>query len=243
MAGIFISYRREDCQQMAGRLADRLGQHFGKVRVFRDIDAIPPGARFAEVIGERIGACDAFVALIGRGWLEAKDAQGRRRLDLVGDFVRAEIAAALAQGKLVIPVLIEGAPMPARDALPAEIASLADANALPIGDARFDFDVGRLVAAIGKVVPLDETAAPPADLWTLVQGRLRKLGLPGLIVLAAVAIWWQWDHVSKLPGIDYLVARITEQGLPKATPGKFNIAVAQRSYARRIAAQLDHDAA
>ena len=45
MSGIFISYRREDSQELAGRLFDRLAQRFGKDRVFRDIDAIDPGAK------------------------------------------------------------------------------------------------------------------------------------------------------------------------------------------------------
>ena len=226
MSGIFISYRHEDSQELAGRLFDRLAQRFGKDRVFRDIDAIDPGAKFAEVIAERIGDCDALVALIGKGWLDAKDAQGRRRLDLPNDFVKAEIAEALAQNKLVIPALIEGTPMPARDALPPQIAGLADCNALPISDSRFDFDIGRLVSVIGKVLAPGGSAIASPDLWTLIQDWLRRRGLLGLAVLACVGIWWQWDHISKLPGIEPLVARITEKALPKAIPGKFNIAVA-----------------
>jgi tetratricopeptide (TPR) repeat protein len=226
MSGIFISYRREDSQQVAGRLFDRLAQHFGKERVFRDIDTIAPGAKFAQVIAERVGACDALVALIGERWLDAKDAQGRRRLDLPDDFVRAEIAEALAQNKLVIPVLIEGTPMPARNALPPEIAALADFNALPIGDARFDFDVGRLTSVIGKVIPTASAAVTSPAPLALVQDWLRRRGLIGLVVLSVGTIWWQWDHVIKLPGVEPLVARITEKALPSPVPGKFNIAVA-----------------
>jgi tetratricopeptide (TPR) repeat protein len=47
-----------------------------------------------------------------------------------------------------------------------------------------------------------------------------------LVALACAGIWWQWDHISRLPGIDPLIGRITEKALPKAVPGKFNIAVA-----------------
>ena len=142
--------------------------------------------------------------------------------------MKAEIAEALHQNKLVVPVLIEGTPMPARDTLPPEIAGLADANALPISDSRFDFDVGRLVAAIGKVLPSTAVSADEApDLWTFIQDRLRRLGLVGLVVLACIGIWWQWDHITKLPGVEPLVERITERTLPKAIPGKFNIAVAR----------------
>ncbi|SHL15697.1 hypothetical protein SAMN05216428_101271 [Nitrosospira sp. Nsp11] len=54
MAGIFISYRRDDSAASAGRLYDRLAHHFGKEQVFRDLDAIAPGAEFAKVIEERI---------------------------------------------------------------------------------------------------------------------------------------------------------------------------------------------
>jgi hypothetical protein len=66
MPGIFISYRHEDCAPVAGRLYDRLSQHFGATNVFRDVDAIPGGAEFATVIAERIRTCDALIALIGK---------------------------------------------------------------------------------------------------------------------------------------------------------------------------------
>jgi DNA polymerase III delta prime subunit len=153
MPRVFISYRREDCAAVAGRLYDRLNQRFGATNVFRDIDAIDAGAQFAGVIAERIRTCDALIALIGKNWLDARDVEGRRRLDQPRDFVAVEISEALAQGKLVIPALIEGAPMPTREALPPHMASLADRQAIPIGDSRFDYDVGRLIGVIEKVIP------------------------------------------------------------------------------------------
>jgi hypothetical protein len=153
MLGIFICYRREDCAAVAGRLYDRLNQRFGATNVFRDIDAIDAGAKFAGVIAERIRTCDALIALIGKNWLDARDVEGRRRLDQPRDFVAVEISEALAQGKLVIPALIEDAPMPSREALPPHMAALADRQAIPIGDSRFDYDVGRLIGAIEKVIP------------------------------------------------------------------------------------------
>jgi tetratricopeptide (TPR) repeat protein len=227
MSGIFISYRREDSQALAGRLSDRLAQRFGRNRVFRDIDAIEPGARFAEVISQRIAGCDALVALIGPHWLHATDAEGRRRLSLRNDLVKAEIAEALAQRKLVIPVLIEGTAMPHGDELPPEIASLAEHNALPLSDARFEFDTGRLASAIGKVIPPDASLITSPDLWALIQQRLRQASIPGLVALSLLVSWWQWDHISTLPGVKRLVTWATEKPLPKAKPDKFNIAVAR----------------
>jgi hypothetical protein len=44
---IFISYRRKDAGH-AGRLSDRLIEHFGPDRIFQDIDSIEPGADFNE---------------------------------------------------------------------------------------------------------------------------------------------------------------------------------------------------
>jgi len=39
-AKVFINYRREDTAPYAGRLYDRLAEHFGEDQVFIDIDQI-----------------------------------------------------------------------------------------------------------------------------------------------------------------------------------------------------------
>ena len=239
MSGIFISYRRDDSQALAGRLFDRLTRRFGKDRVFRDIDAIDPGARFAEVIGERIGGCDALIALIGNGWLEAKDAEGRRRLDLPRDFVKAEIAAALAQNKLVIPALIEGTPMPAHESLPEELASLADRNALPISDSRFDFDVGRLISAIDKALapggsaPASTVTPRHTGLWArLSEARTqRTLAFVGAGIAAVVgATWTAYVHLSEkqkplTPTVSATQGGIAAGGNVTATAAQGGVAV------------------
>lgn len=49
MAGIFISYRRDDSQGFAGRLADDLTEIFSPDLVFRDVE-IPAGYDFTEVL-------------------------------------------------------------------------------------------------------------------------------------------------------------------------------------------------
>jgi hypothetical protein len=36
--GIFISHRREENSDLAGRLHDRLADHFGEHKVFMDVD-------------------------------------------------------------------------------------------------------------------------------------------------------------------------------------------------------------
>lgn len=80
-SGVFISYRRADRDYPAGWLFDRLAEHFGRGRVFKDVDSLEPGDDFAEVITAAVSSCSALVAVIGEGWLTITDEHGRRRLD------------------------------------------------------------------------------------------------------------------------------------------------------------------
>jgi TIR domain len=112
MSWNFISYRRDDSAGHAGRLFDRLSDHFGRDQVFMDIDSIEPGVDFAQVVEDTMGRCDAVVALIGPHWLTVADSTGRRRLDNPEDFVRLELATALKRGIRVIPALVHGAAIP-----------------------------------------------------------------------------------------------------------------------------------
>ena len=114
---IFISYRRDDSAYAAGRLYDRLSQHFGDPNVFMDIDAIELGVNL-EGFENAVGHCDVLIAMIGKQWLSIKNDQGQRRLDDRNDFVRLEILAALERNIHVIPVLVDGASMPSTTKLP-----------------------------------------------------------------------------------------------------------------------------
>jgi len=152
MGGIFINYRRQETAYIAGRLHDRLAAHFGPEMIFRDIDTIKPGVDFTQVLNDAVGACDAFVPIIGADWLAA-DERGRRRIDAPRDWVRAEIRAALGRPDvLVVPVLVEGARMPSEQELPAQLRKLARRNALELSDAKWEFEVQRLIAALEEVV-------------------------------------------------------------------------------------------
>ena len=88
---LFISYRRDDSAGYAGRVHDRLQQEFGPNLLFMDVDSIPLGTNFAKVLGDEIAKCDVLLAIIGPGWLDARDDSGHRRLENPDDFVRMEI--------------------------------------------------------------------------------------------------------------------------------------------------------
>ena len=169
MSQIFISYRRDDCAGHAGRLYDRLQAHFGAQAIFRDIDTIEPGMDFVEVIEDAVGSCKALLVLIGKQWSHIKDAEGRRRLELEDDFVRLEVATALNRNIRVIPVLLQGAPMPPAEQLPQSLTKLARRNSIELSDARWEFDVGRLVEVLDKALgkqpsPAQPPAKPPERL-------------------------------------------------------------------------------
>lgn len=145
---IFISYRRDDSAGYAGRLYDRLRGSFAKDRLFMDIDNIPPGEDFVEVLENAIASCNVVLVLIGKQWVSMTNAGGTRRLDDPNDFVRLEIATALRRNVRVIPVLVRGATMPPESALPSDVRPLARRQAFVIGDDDFHHDVDRLIAAI-----------------------------------------------------------------------------------------------
>jgi hypothetical protein len=161
--GIFISYRREDSSDFAGRLYDRLAARFGEGQVFMDVDTIELGVDFGEAINRAVAACKVLLAVIGPGWLASVDERGRRRLDNPDDFVRLEIEAALARDVRVIPILAQGAVMPGRDDLPESLAGLARRNALFIRHESFRSDAERLVTAIeGVLTAASGNAAVPS---------------------------------------------------------------------------------
>ena len=143
--GVFVSYRRSDSAYIAGRLRDDLAEQFGPGLVlFRDIEDMPLG-RFPDEIAEAIQACAAMLVVIGPTWLTAVAADGSRRLDNPDDWVRKEIAAGLAQGKVVVPLLVEQARLPAAADLPEDLRGLVLQQALELPDARWDYELGRLV--------------------------------------------------------------------------------------------------
>jgi hypothetical protein len=167
MSGIFISYRREDAAGHAGRLFDRLKARFGKSAVFMDVEGIDAGIDFVETIDDAVSTCDVLLAVIGRGWLDARDDHGARRLDNPQDFVRLETGAALSRRIRVIPVLVEGVAMPPADALPEALQALARRQAVELRDSRWEADVENLIQKLeqalagGAEKPGSAPASPP----------------------------------------------------------------------------------
>jgi len=179
---IFLSYRREDAADAAGRLYDSLVTRFGAGSVFLDIDTIDPGADFTEAVEGALASCDVLLALIGRQWLTAADARGRPRLEDPGDLVRVEVQTALASGIRVIPVLVQGVTMPTPDQLPDGLKELAHRNAVEMTAARWSYDVDQLTGALWKIAQRQDAAPTPR------AERGQRSGMPVLAALGVVAV-------------------------------------------------------
>ncbi len=120
MPKILISYRRSDTAGVAGRIFDRLVARFGHESIFMDVDHIPFGIDFRDHIRETLLAGDMLLAIVGHRWLGPREG-ARARMHDDNDPVRVEIETALQNGVTLIPVLVDGAPMPAPDELPSAL--------------------------------------------------------------------------------------------------------------------------
>src|SRR5262245_54909741 len=100
---VFISYRRDDSRYQARMMYTAFTQVVPRENVFMDIDSIPLGADFRKILKSWVNQCHMLLALIGPGWINAVDPKsGQPRLENPADFVRIEIAEALARD---IPVI------------------------------------------------------------------------------------------------------------------------------------------
>lgn len=187
MPKVFISYRREDSAAAAGRIFDKLTSKLGEPAVFFDVNTIPFGTDFRFYIEQILKQCDVLLAIIGDDWLNvAYDddrRKGQRRLDDPDDFVRAEIELALKNGVTVIPVLVDQARMPEKNALPPTLADLTFLNAAEArSDRDFHNQVDRLIQQIGQCA-LETSNPDPMDKSLVLQKiwyKQKPLGLADL---------------------------------------------------------------
>ena len=147
---IFISYRREDAGANALGISQYLEHEFGRKNVFIDID-MRAGTNFPAVLEQRLAECKVMLVLIGPEWLNARDEQGHRRLDIPDDWVRLEIARALKRNITVIPVRVNGATLPLRETLPEDIRGLLDHQAVSVTLAGFRNEMSGLVRDIRSI--------------------------------------------------------------------------------------------
>ncbi len=135
---IFINYRRKLSTSSANLLYLMLEQRFPS-RVFMDLN-LTGGDKWDKKIERELRAAKVVVALMPEDWLyypsERSKVNGFRHLQYASQlhwdgyecFVRKELEIALEESKTIIPVLLDGAPVPPSDWLPETLAELPDFN-------------------------------------------------------------------------------------------------------------------
>ena len=115
------------------------------------------------------------------------------------------IEKVLQQNKLIIPVLIEGACMPAAEGLPQEIMGLVERNALVLHDARFAFDTRKLIDELAKkIAPCQQEGSSGKPLRPQ-RWEVRRYPLGKVLDIRVVASRWLCvdddarDHLRSAP--------------------------------------------
>ena len=196
MAKIFVNYRRDDVPGDARGVRDGLAAKFGKANVFMDVDNLLAGQRFDIELGKALDACDVLIAVMGPRWMDlftARMQSGDR------DYVREEIAAALARKIVVIPVRVgrEGQmpPLPRAENLPEDIRELVLYQKHDVAHERFGRDIADLVQAIVTVRRKEKS---PSSLSSRVP-FFAAAALPMLAIgyvgahYAGVPVPWPWS--------------------------------------------------
>lgn len=204
---IFISYRREDTAANALGIGQYLEHQFGRKNVFIDVD-MRAGAKFPDILQQRLAECKVLVALIGPGWLSAHDGQGRRRIDNSDDWVRLEIAHALRRNVTVIPVCVNGAALPTRNELPDDIRGLLDHQAVSVTTTGFRNEMAGLTR--------DIRAIPSARVWR----RSAAAAASVLLVLAASALIYSFG-LQKILRHPQTPPRVNQGAIWSSKPGEW----------------------
>jgi hypothetical protein len=181
---IFINYRRADSGSYGALLYVDLVRYFGPGVVFIDSMSIPAGSDFTVELVQRVRRTQVLLAVIGPAWLTATGATGGRLIDDPQDWVRRELVAAFAAGVRVIPVLIDGAVLPAEAELPADIAALSRCQYRWLRASDIVFDLDRLHRDLRAACP-----GLPTGRQRRSQTHLVSIWLPGRRAARWVAHW------------------------------------------------------
>ena len=228
---VFISYRREDSNYQARMVHEAFSRVLPREHIFMDVDLITFGADFRKILRDE---CEVLLALIGPGWLNSTDPKTKgRRLDNVSDFVRIEIGEALARGIPVVPVLIDGVPMPDIDLLPNDLKELVDRQAEHLQFLTFEGDCERLIRKLGLTERTAQTAptnpmvvSPPI----VREGRRRvRWSWIAAAIAAVLAIAYVGANTFSIP----VWWRATSVGVPDAGIGRAAMADRAEKEAQR----------
>jgi photosystem II stability/assembly factor-like uncharacterized protein len=176
-------HRRLDSQEAFARIQERLVKRFGARNVYFDIETMPYISGLPQHVRQKVRQCDAALVLVGNQGLQSSSADMRRALDDPYDIVRLEIEEAFDAGIPIIPVLLDGAPLPAPTELPATLARVPFLNGLVVeSGSNFDIHVNRLIGAVKEQVEINRKARRMALRQRTWRRELRLLGIAAIRV-------------------------------------------------------------
>lgn len=219
-------------------MSDVLERHFGPASVFFDVDDLAPGTDFPLAIRNELKKCKVLLALIGKSWLTARDADGFRRIDNPDDFVRREVGSALARGIPVIPITLQDEKPPSAEMLPKALKPFARRQAFALRNDRWEADLSLLIEKIEAIlkprsarrIPPDFARTPLAD-WDagwrfsvclFVATVLVATG--GYVLVRDVPLPYQYSTIPILGGVAFLAGLV--QGYQRTTSPAWDFVLA-----------------
>ena len=213
---IFISYRTSDGVDKATALARDLDRLFGQSQVFLDKEDLPAGCRWRDEIARTLSGAPILLVLVTPHYLDARDAAGTRCIEREDDPVRDELAAALAAGAHVIPLMCDGvAQTPPASSLPTPFDQLAERTWRHLRAYDWREDLARLADDLRGMGIVDRAAsasasasatAAPLGLMTAAAAatatptsRGRRLAIGGLVAVALGGAFAAWRYLDGRP--------------------------------------------
>jgi hypothetical protein len=187
MADIFISYRIDDTLKEAVALDKTLSGKFGQEFIFFDKNRLERGDKWPETLKRYLLEAKVVLVLFSnaKAWLGVNDF-GDRRIDEEEDWVRKEVALALAQNKTVIPLLIgNNVSLPPKEKLPPDIQTLCDRQASIIRMDHWDDDTEHLMTFLMRLgtstIDLNTNEFVPKSGWEVFFKRFNTCPMGEII--------------------------------------------------------------
>jgi hypothetical protein len=180
---IFISYRRADTADFTVLLYNQLRTLYDDALIFKDINAIKPGQRFADVLEKALAESAVVLVVIGPDWISEHGV----RLKDPNDWVRQEVAQALSRNVRVVPVLVNGTKMPQTHELPEDLHPLCALQALTVDNQGLEYDITYLAECIKDLVPTTKPLKKPSDGGSSIWDAAFK-GVILLLMLTSIAL-------------------------------------------------------
>ncbi len=156
---VFISYRRDDSEDVCGRIYDRLQAAFGQESIFRDLESMPDAQDFREVLKREVAACDLLLVIMGKSWDSTRYLRSLNNLKK-DDYVRLEIETAFEANIPVIPIWVQRRDrMPDENRLPPSLRPLVYRTGRPVRpDPDFHKDMDDVIRRIKEALNLSDPA-------------------------------------------------------------------------------------